>query len=73
MKCYFGLLLLLSSIEPVGEQLEDVLNIHTSYMLIILICLLFTTLSYIIHCKKYLLSCMYQSKSMIEAELEKID
>lgn len=57
-------LLILSYIEPIGEQLRGVLN--TSFIFIILLGLIFLTLVYILHCKKYLISCIVKSKSFIE-------
>jgi hypothetical protein len=61
-----SILLILSSIEPVGEQLHDVLNIRTNYILVILLCFLFVTLSYIVYCKTYLSSSIEKSRKTMK-------
>lgn len=58
------LLLVLSNIQPIAEQLRTLLNIN--YMLVILLCLVSLKLVYILHCKKYLISCIKKSKSLME-------
>ena len=56
-------LVVLSNIEPIGEELKGILNI--SYVLGILLCLVFFTLMYILHCKKYLILCIEKSKNLM--------
>jgi len=58
------LLLVLSNIEPIGEQLRGLLNIN--YMMVILLCLVSLKLVYILYCKKYLISCIQKSKNLME-------
>ena len=64
-----SILLVLFFIEPIGEELRRVLNMN--YILIIFLCLVFSKLAYILHCKKYFIYALIKSKNLIEKDLEK--
>lgn len=56
-------LFILSNIELIGEALSVFMNIN--YILAILLCLVFITLAYSMYCKKYFISCVEKSKSIM--------
>jgi hypothetical protein len=66
-----SVLLLLSNIKPIGLQLNAMLD--TNYIFIILICLVSATLMYILHCKKYFISCVQKSKNLMQDNAETKD
>ena len=59
-----GFLLILSSIQTIGKELEKFLDINFILAIFLSLCLL--TLVFITHSKKYFLSCMEKSKKIIE-------
>jgi hypothetical protein len=56
-------LLLLSNIKPIGIQLDAILN--SNYILGILVCLVLFTLMYIFNSRKYCISCIEKSMSLM--------
>ena len=57
-------LFVLLNIEPIAKEVDGVLNI--SYVFAILFALVSFKLLYILHCRKYLVSCIQMSKSVME-------
>ena len=64
-----SILLLMSLINPISEQINIFLDIN--YILVIFLCLVVFTVTYIINCKKYLILCIEKSKNLTEKELIK--
>lgn len=64
----FSILLLLSTIKPISEQLNAILN--TNYILGIFVFLILFSFVYILSCKKYFISCIKNSMSLMEKDKE---
>lgn len=62
-----GLLVFLN-IKPFGEQLQGIFNIN--YIFGILLSLVLCTLAYILHCKKYFILCIENSKIFMEKDTQ---
>lgn len=60
----FSVLLVVSNIASIGEQLSTLLN--PSIIFVLLITLVVLKSIYILHCKKYLISCIKKSKDLME-------
>ena len=59
-----SILLLLSIIKPIAEQINTLLN--TNYILAIWFCLVVFSFIYILNCKKYLIVGIEKSKGLLE-------
>lgn len=59
-------LLLLSLIEPIGKELNNILNM--TYVLVIFLCLVSFTVAYILSSKKYFISSIEKSKNLIDKD-----